>query len=140
MPEGSTTSLRDLALSLQSPRAVADTCLRYRYEESPDLLAYMASKGDLDYAGVLSLAREVLASTVAAEDAAARLDVHALDALVRLVAGLHLLMGDFSEAADLSHVVRLIRGDVGLDALSARSEGQVNLAAGRLVHVRAVID
>jgi glycosyltransferase involved in cell wall biosynthesis len=132
--------VRDLALSLQNPRAVADTCLRYRYEESADLLAYMASKGDLDYAGVLSLARDVLAGTVAPEDAAVRLDVHALDGLVRLIAGLRLLVGDFSEAADLSQVVRLIRGDARLDELSPRIEGQVNLAAGRREHVRTVID
>jgi len=142
MPEGrSTTSLRDLALSLErTPRAVADTCLRYRYEESPDLLAHMASRGELDYAGVLSLARQVLGGERSAEDAAAQLDVHALDALVRLMAGRHLLTGDFSEAADLSQVVRLIRADVGLDELSTRIEGQVNLAEGRRDHVRTVID
>src|SRR5690349_6871563 len=111
MPEGSTTSLRDLALSLQSPRAVADTCLRYRYEESADLLAYMASMGELDYAGVLGLARGVLVGEVLAEDAVARLDVQALDALVRLMAGRQVVDGDFSEPADLSQAVRLLGGD-----------------------------
>ena len=63
--------LRDLALSLdRPPRAVADTCLRYRYEESPDLLAYMASRGELDYAGVLALARDLLSGDTTAEDVA----------------------------------------------------------------------
>ncbi|HSI26147.1 MAG TPA: glycosyltransferase family A protein, partial [Aeromicrobium sp.] len=139
MPEGSTTSLRDLALSLQSPRAVADTCLRYRYEESADLLAYMVSKGELDYAGVLGLAREVLAGEVPAEDASTRLDVHALDALVRLMAGRQILDGDFSEPADLSRVVRLLGGDDERDPLSARIAGQVNLAEGRRDEVRAIL-
>ena len=145
MPEGrSTRSLRELALSLPSApataRSVADTCLRYRYEESPDLLGYLASDGQLDYDGVLSLARQVLGGEVAAEDASARLDVHRLDALARLMAGRQVLAGDFSEAADLSQVVRLIRGEVGLDELSTRIEGQVNLAERRRDHVRLVID
>lgn len=140
MAEESTTSLRDLALSLQSPRAVADTCLRYRYEESPDLLAYMASKGELDYAGVLELARGVLAGEVPAEDATARLDVQALDALVRLMAGRQVLDGAFAEPADLSQVVRLLGGDEELDPLSARIAGQVNLAEGRREQVRAILD
>lgn len=143
MPEARpTTSLRQLALSLRqlSPRAVADTCLRYRYEESPDLLAYLASNGDLDYAGVLSLARSVLAGEVTAEEATAHVDVPALDALVRLMAGRKVLSGDFAEPADLSQVVRLLRGEAALDELSPRIEGQVNLAAGRREHVRAVLD
>lgn len=142
MPEGRPTrSLRDLAHSLDAaPRAVADTCLRYRYTESPDLLAYLASRGELDYVGVLQMAREVLAGNVTVEETAAAFDLDALDALVRLMAGRKLLDGDFSEPADLSQVVRLIRGDTELDELSLRIEGQVNLAEGRRDHVRTILD
>lgn len=142
MPEGRSTSLRELAgsLNLVTPRAVADTCLRYRYEESPDLVAYIASDGDLDYSGVLDLARRVLSGDESPERGSAHLEVHALDALVRLMAGRQLLIGDFAEPADLSQVVRLIRGDTPLDELSTRIEGQVNLAEGRRDHVRTVVE
>jgi hypothetical protein len=134
------TLLRDSALRLdKSSLTVADECLRFRFEESADLVALMASDGQLVYAEVLELVRAVLAAERPAEEAAEVLDAYGLSSLMRLMAGLHaggqLMAGDFEEAADIGQVARLLRGDVRFSATAARIEGQVNLASGRFDHV-----
>lgn len=136
--------LRDLALRLdKSSRTFADECLRFRFEESADLLALMASHGALGYDELLGLVRDVLAGHRPVEDAATALDPYALSSLMRLIAGLHmgerLMTGDFEQAADISQVARMIRGDMTFGDLSARVEGQVNLAVGRFEHVEEML-
>ncbi|MFL6090028.1 MAG: glycosyltransferase family 2 protein [Aeromicrobium sp.] len=136
--------LRDLALRLdKSPLTLTDECLRFRYEESQQLIALAASNGELDYDGVLDLVRAVLAEEVPAEEAAAALDPYALSALMRLMAGIHaggqLMSGDFQVAADLGQVARLLKGDVEFSANAPRIEGQVNLATGQFAHVERML-
>jgi hypothetical protein len=136
--------LRDLALRLdKSSLTIADECLRFRFEESEDLVALMASDGQLTFDEVLGLVRAVLAGERTAEEAAEVLDPYALSSLVRLTAGLHasgqLMAGEFDDAADLAQVARMIRGDVRFSGTAARIEGQVNLAAGRFEHVARML-
>ena len=74
--------LRDQALRLdKSSLTVADECLRFRFEESADLVALMASHGELDYGEVLALVRGVLSGDRDAEEAATALDAYALSSL-----------------------------------------------------------
>jgi hypothetical protein len=136
--------LRDLALRLdKSPLTLTDECLRFRFEESEDLIALMASHGELGYDEVVGLVREVLAGDRTPDEAAATLDPYALSAMMRLVAGIHtsgqLMAGDFKVAADLAQVARMTQGDVQFSANAPRIEGQVNLAAGRFDHVEQML-
>ena len=99
--------LRDQALRLdKSSLTIADECLRFRFEESADLVSLMASHGELDYSEVLEMVRGVLAGDTDAEEAAAALDAYGLSSLMRTVAGQHasgaLMPGDFAEAADIT--------------------------------------
>jgi hypothetical protein len=131
--------LRDQATRLdKSSLSVTNECLRFRFEESADLLALMASKGEFVYDELLTVVREVL-SGARTPESAADLDPYALSALTRLMAGLHmgerLMTGDFGEAADFSQVARLLKADVEFGYYAARVEGQVNLATGRFDHV-----
>jgi len=137
------TLLRDMALKLdKSSLSIADESLRFRFEESPDLLALMASGGELGYDELLALVRDVLAGERPLEEAA-DLDPYALSALARLMAGLHmgerLMAGDFAQAADLSQVARMIKGDTIFSYYAPRVEGQVNLATGRFDHVEEML-
>ena len=89
--------LRDQALRLdKSSLTVADECLRFRFEESADLVALMASHGELDYSDVLQLVRGVVSGDRDAEEAAATLDAY--------VAGL------------VRQAVTLFRADLGVAA------------------------
>src|SRR5690242_21848957 len=84
------TLLRDMALNLdKSSLSVTDECLRFRFEESADLVALMASAGNLDYDELLALTRDVLTGARPLADAA-DLDPYALSSLTRLMAGLHM--------------------------------------------------
>jgi hypothetical protein len=135
--------LRDLALNLdKSSLSVADECLRFRFEESADLIALMASAGELDYGELLTLARAVLSGERPIEDAA-DLDPYALSSLTRLMAGLHtgerLMTGDFEEAAEFSQLARMLKGHTTFSYLAPRIEGQVNLATGRFGHVEEML-
>lgn len=137
------TLLRDLALNLdKSSLSVTDECLRFRFEESADLVALMASGGELDYDELLALARDVLAGERPLEDAAG-LDPYALSSLTRLMAGLHmgerLMTGDFEEAADFSQLARMLKGHTTFSYYAPRIEGQVNLATGRFDHVEEML-
>jgi len=136
--------LRDQALRLdKSSLTVADECLRFRFEESADLVALMASHGELDYGGVLALVHGVLSADRHAEEAATALDAYALSSLMRTVAGQHasgpLMQADFAEAADIAQAAKMLQGDVTFSATSARIEGQVNLACRRFDHVQQML-
>jgi hypothetical protein len=136
--------LRDQALRLdKSSLTVADECLRFRFEESADLVALMASHGELDYREVLELVRGVLSADREAEEAAAALDAYGLSSLMRTVAGQHatgpLMQADFAEAADIARAAKLLQGDVTFSATAARIEGQVNLACRRFDHVQQML-
>jgi hypothetical protein len=136
--------LRDQALRLdKSSLTVADECLRFRFEESADLVALMASHGELDYGEVLGLVRGVLSGDRDIEEADAVLDAYALSSLMRSVAGQHasgpLMQADFAEAADLARAAKLLQGDVRFKATAARIEGQVNLACRRFDHVEQML-
>ena len=68
-----TSPLRDLALSVRkSSLTVAYECARYRYEESPDLLALMASRGEMTYDDVLATVRDILAGRLTPAEARLR--------------------------------------------------------------------
>jgi len=136
--------LRDQALRLdKSSLTVADECLRFRFEESADLVALMASHGELDYSDVLALVHGVLSADRDAEEAATALDAYALSSLMRTVAGQHasgpLMDADFAEAADLARAAKMLQGDVTFSATAARIEGQVNLACRRFDHVQQML-
>jgi len=136
--------LRDQALRLdKSSLTIADECLRFRFEESADLVSLMASHGELDYSGMLELVRGVLAADPEAEEAAAALDAYGLSSLMRTVAGQHasgpLMQADFAEAADIARAAKMLQGDVTFSATAARIEGQVNLACQRFDHVQQML-
>ena len=136
--------LRDQALRLdKSSLTIADECLRFRFEESADLVSLMASHGELDYSEVLEMVRGVLAGDTDAEEAAAALDAYGLSSLMRTVAGQHasgpLMEADFAEAADIAVAAKMLRGDVTFSGTAARVEGQVNLACRRFDHVEQML-
>ena len=136
-----TSPLRDLALHIgKSPLTVADECMRFRFEESPDLLALMASKGEMDYRGVLEMVNGVVEGLVPVPRARAALDPYALSALARLMAGLGIPTGDFADAAIISRAVRLIKGSVRLSRDAPRIDGQTNLAIGEFDAVKELLD
>ncbi len=136
--------LRDQALRLdKSSLTIADECLRFRFEESADLVSLMASHGELDYSGMLELVRGVLAADPEVEEAAAAVDAYGLSSLMRTVAGQHasgpLMQADFAEAADIARAAKMLQGDVTFSATAARIEGQVNLACRRFDHVQQML-
>jgi len=132
-----------MALNLdKSSLSVTDECLRFRFEESADLVALMASAGELDYDELLALTRDVLSGARPVEDAAG-LDPYALSSLTRLMAGLHmgerLMTGDFEQAADFSQLARRLKGHTTFSYYAPRIEGQVNLATGQFEHVEEML-
>ena len=136
--------LRDQALRLdKSSLTIADECLRFRFEESADLVALMASHGELDYSEVLDVVHGVLSADGDAGEAAAALDAYGLSSLMRTVAGQHasgpLMKADFAEAADIARAAKALQGDVTFSGTAARIEGQVNLACRRFDHVREML-
>ena len=136
-----TSALRDLALHVRkSPLTIAYECGRYRYEESPDLLALMASRGEMTYDDVLATVRDILAGRLAPAEARTVLDPYALSALARLMASLVTPSQDFTVPADITRAVRMIRGSVQLARDSGKIETHTNLAAGRLDHVERLLD
>ena len=145
-PATRTALLRDLALRLdKSSLTVADECLRFRFEEAPDLLALMASGGELLYDEVLALVRSTLAGETSIEDAATRVDSYGLRSLMRLTAGLQasgeLGAGDYREAADIAQVARLLVNESRpFSAVATRVEGQTNLASGRFDYVARMLE
>ena len=135
-----TSPLRDLALNIQkSSLTVADECLRFRYEESPDLIARMASRGEMDYPEVLAMVRDLLDGRISVPEARAALDPYALSSLARLMIGLRTPVQDFSEPADITRAVRVLRGSIRLPWDAAMAEGQANLAVGNFDHVASVL-
>ena len=142
--EAKTRVLRDQALRLdKSSLTIADECLRFRFEESADLVSLMASHGELDYSEVLEMVRGVLAGDTDAEEAAAALDAYGLSSLMRTVAGQHasgpLMQADFAEAADIAVAAKVLQGDVTFSGTAARIEGQVSLACRRFDHVQQML-
>ena len=132
--------LRDLALNIgKSSLTVADECLRFRYEESPDLLARMASRGEMDYAGVLATVHDLLAGRISTPKARAALDPYALSSLARLMVGLRTPVQDFTEAADISRAVRMIQGSIRLPRDAPLAEGQANIAVGNFDHAESIL-
>lgn len=133
--------LRDLALHIgKSSLTVADECLRFRYEESPDLLARMASRGEMDYRDVLAVVHDLLEDRISVPDARAVLDPYALSSLARLMAGLRTPEQDFVEAAEISRAVRMIHGSVRLSHDAPRIDGQSNLTLGRYDDVARMLE
>ncbi len=131
-----TSPLRDLALHIgKSSLTVADECLRFRFEEAPDLLALMASRGEMDYAEVLAYVHDLVEGRVPVPQARAALDAYALSSLARLMAGLETPSHDFTDTAIISRAVDLIRGSVRLNRDAVRICGQANIAVGQFDHV-----
>ena len=133
--------LRDLALHVgKGPTTVTDECLRFRYEESADLLARMASRGEMDYAEVLATVHEILDGRLIVADARAVLLPDVLSSLARLMASLMTPERDFRDAADISQAVRMIRGSTQLTKDAPRIDGQANLTLGRYDYVASMLD
>ncbi len=136
-----TSSLRDLALHIgKSPLTVADECMRYRLEESPDLLALMASRGEMDYDQVLAMAHDLVEGRISAPRARAALEPFALSALARLMAGLETPSMDFSGTAVLSRAAGMIQGKVRFSRDALRIDGQANIAVGAFDHVADLLE
>jgi glycosyltransferase involved in cell wall biosynthesis len=136
-----TSSLRDLALHVRkSSLTIAHESARYRYEESPDLLALMASRGEMTYDAVIATVREILAGRLTAAEARLLLDPYALSSLARLMAALDTPSQDFTTTADITRAVRMIKGSIRLAKDAGRIETQANLAAGQLEHVARLLD
>ena len=135
------TSLRDLALHVRkSSLTVAYECARYRYEESPDLLALMASRGEMGYDQVLATVRDLLAGRITPQQTRAVLDPFPLSSLARLMAALSTPRQDFTETAEITRAVRMIRTTDRLAGDAHRIEAQANLAAGQFDHVQRLLD
>jgi glycosyltransferase involved in cell wall biosynthesis len=140
MPGDAVAPLRDLARHVRkSPLTIAYECARYRYEESPDLIALMASRGEMTYDEVLATVRSILAGRITPDEARALLDPYALSSLARLMAALLTPSQDFTDPADMTRAVRRIRGSVPLARDATRIESQANLAAGQLDHVEELL-
>ena len=136
-----TSPLRDLALHVgKGSTTVADECLRFRYEESPDLLARMASRGEMDYAEVLATVHDIIDGRRTVAEARAVLVPDVLSSLARLMAGLMTPVQDFRDAADISQAVRMIRGPIRLSRDAPRIDGQANLTLGRYDYVARILD
>ncbi|MGI9085462.1 MAG: glycosyltransferase family 2 protein [Aeromicrobium sp.] len=136
-----TSPLRDLALHIgKSSLTVADECMRFRLEESSDLLALMASKGEMDHKGVLEMVHDVVEGRISVPTARAALDPYALSSLARLMAGLAIPTGDFAGAAIISRAVRMIKGSVRLSRDAPRIDGQTNIAVGQFDAVADLLD
>ena len=136
-----TSPLRDLALHIgKSSLTVADECMRFRFEESPDLLALMASKGEMDYRGVLEMVHDVVEDRISEPQARAALDPYALSSLARLMAGIGISSGDFTDVAIISRAVRMIKGSVRLSRDALRIDGQTNIAIGQFDAVAELLD
>ena len=135
-----TSSLRELALHVRkSSMTIAFESGRYRHEESPDLLAMMASRGEMDYSQVLATVRDILADRITPAQARAKLDQYPLSALARLMASLSAPRQEYNEVAEITRAVRMIRGTVPLARNAARLEAQTNLAAGEFDHVERLL-
>jgi glycosyltransferase involved in cell wall biosynthesis len=135
------TSLRDLALHVRkSSLTVAYECSRYRYEQSPDLLALMASRGEMGYDEVLATVRDILAGRITPVQAREVLDPYPLSSLARLMASLSTPEQDFTETAEITRAVRKIRGSHKLARDAHRIEAQANLAAGKFGYVQRLLD
>jgi hypothetical protein len=119
---------------------VAFECTRFRYEEAPDLLARMATRGEMDYSDVLAKVHDALDGRVTVPEARATLDPHALSALARLMASLKSPTRDFSDAADLSRAARMIHGSMELGDLAIRIDGQTNISVGQFDYVARMLD
>jgi glycosyltransferase involved in cell wall biosynthesis len=135
------SSLRDLALyARKSSLTIAYECARYRYEESPDLLALMASRGAMDYDQVLVTVRDILDGRISPAAARELLDPYPLSSLARLMTALSVPKNDFADVAAITRAVRLIRGSIRLARDASRVEAQVNLAAREFDHVQHLLD
>ena len=135
-----TSSLRDLALHVRkSSLTVAHECARYRYEESPDLLALMASRGEMTYDAVLATVRDILAGRLTPAEARLRLDPYALSSLALLIASLSTPSKDFTDTADITRAARMIRGKVQLARDAVKVEAHANLVVGQFDHVEALL-
>ena len=131
-----TSPLRDLALNLgRSSLSIADECMRYRLEEAPDLLALMASRGEMSYREVVTMARDLVEGRISVPEGRAALDPYALSSLARLMAGFETPSGDFSDTAVISQAVEMIQGSVRLSRDAPRICGQANIAVGNFDHV-----
>ena len=139
--EAARSSLRDLALHVRkSSLTVAYECARYRYEESPDLLALMASRGEMGYDDVLATVRDILAGRITPAQAREVLDPYPLSSLARLMASLSTPTQDFTETAEITRAVRMIRTSHPLARDARRIEAQANLAARQFDHVQRLLD
>ena len=136
-----TPFMRDLALHVRkSSLTIAYESARYRYEESADLLALMASRGQMDYAQVLDVVHDLLDGRITATEARAVLDPYPLSSLARLMASLSTPSQEFAETADITRAVRKIRGSVRLARDATRIEAQANIAVGRFDHVERLLE
>ena len=136
-----TSGLRDLALHIdRNSLAVAHECMRFRFEESPDLLALMASKGEMDYRAVLEMVHDVVEGRIPVPVARAALDPYDLSSLACLMAGLGVPTRDFADAAIISRAVRMIKGSVRLGRYALRIDGQANVAVGQFDAVKELLD
>ena len=130
------SSLRDVAQYIRkSTLTLAYECARYRFEESPDLLALMASGGEMGYDEVLATVRDLLAGRIKPRQARAMLEPYPLSSLARLMVALMTPQQDFTDAADLARAVRMIRGTTPLGKDAGRIEVQTHLAERRFAHV-----
>jgi hypothetical protein len=135
------SSLRDLALHVRkSSLTVAYESGRYRFEETPDLIALMASHGEMDYAEVMVAVRGILDGTISVAQARTLLNPYALSSLARLMAALSTPSQDFSDVAMITRAVRKIRGRIQLAKDAPRIEAQSNIVTGHFAHVEKLID
>lgn len=135
-PPASGSHLEDLPRYLRkSSLTLAFECARWRFEESPDLLARMASHGTMDYSEVVVLARDLVEGRLTPQQARATLDPFALSSLARLMTALRTPLQDFDEPALLTRAVRRIQGAVHLGREAPLLEVQTNLAVSEFGHV-----
>ncbi|MEO6471485.1 MAG: glycosyltransferase, partial [Aeromicrobium sp.] len=133
--------MRDIAANIRkSPRALADQFLRDESVQAPDLIALMATRGEMNYERTLATVRSVLTGELSTEWATEFFELGALAALARLMAGRPGPGRDTSESAALSQAVRLIRGDRSLPFDTDRIEAQANLKAKQFTHLERHLD
>lgn len=136
--------LRDHAQHLEKRSIfLADATMRYGSADGLALLSLIATKGRSGYDGLLAEVRTLLDAGSPA--GLPPLDTITLAWIARVKAGQPGLDLDFSEAADLTQAVRVLRPGQrlvkgkGLPGDIDRLAAQTNVAAGRLDYVRSIL-
>ncbi|MEO6606108.1 MAG: glycosyltransferase [Aeromicrobium sp.] len=136
MPATLPSWLIDLAEArIVTPAAVARLALRHDLVGTEELLAYLASAGTTDYAGIIDLARAYDAQTKPEGAAFASLTSPGLFAMAFVAIGTP--GGDPARAADLFALARGVARRTGAQNQHADLDLQTSLRAGRTEDVRA---